>query len=310
MKQGANILTSCNSDVNLDYKDSDFHNFQILDILKGRSSQLMNNFRKIDSNKHSRIIIMITSHGGENFIKVRGKSVILSDELNRALNEMYIKERYKEILFIVDTCEGGSLFDFVDVPNVYFVASSSRDQKSHSYSFDDKYMGPTSDKFHFKLHEILQKIHEKKSFKSAIHSIFMDIKSQREFLETDVEIINKIQREIIFEEFFGNYQTKHHKNKKYNFTISSSDTKHSELIENFKDTKNNFVEMNSIRNKIDEEVLEIKTFSENHFTTSNPDTDKTIRNQITSELINLKNIGSRALIFFTIIYTIINLLKK
>ena len=307
LTENSNILLSCNNDVNIDYKDADFHNFQLLDILKGRSNQLLNNFRKINSNKNSRIIIIITSHGGENFIKVRGKSVILSDELNRALNEMHIKQRYKEILFILDTCEAESLFEYVDVPNVYFVASSLKHQKAHSYSYDTKYMAPTADKFHFKLYNILKRIHQEKSFKTAIHSIFLEIKSQQKFLETDVAIDNKIEREIIFEDFFGNYLKEDHYNVNYKF---------GDLVkEDSEINKNNIQNFNSIMNdereKLDKEVLEIKLYNqksyyhlENQFKNSH-----IADSQITRELINLKNLGSCGFIILIVIYLIIKLIK-
>jgi phosphatidylinositol glycan class K len=253
-------------------------------------------------------MIIITSHGGENFIKVRGKSVILSDELNRALNEMYIKERYKEILFILDTCEADSLFEYVDVPNVYFVASSLKHQKANSYSYDNKYMGPTTDKFHFKLFHILKRIHQEKSFKTAINSVFLEIKSLHKFLETDVAINNKIEREILFEDFFGNYLKKDHYNVKYD--LGNVVKEYSEMDEKY--SKNFYRLMNEERNKLDEEILEIKTFKEQSFSNlenSNQQLEKS-DSQIKRELMNLKKIGSSGLIFFVILYMIIKLIKQ
>jgi glycosylphosphatidylinositol transamidase (GPIT) subunit GPI8 len=181
------------------------HGFRLLDLLRGRTSgPLLSMFRRLNTNKSSRIIITIAAHGGENFIKIRGKAVILSDELNRALWEMHIKERYKEILFILDTCEGFTLFDYVDVPNVYFVTSSIKDQKATSHSHDPYYMTPTIDKFHFKVHETIDRIKKSSNFNYNIHDMFSILQKDK-FFQTDIAIKNTIQREILFEEFFGNY---------------------------------------------------------------------------------------------------------
>ena len=213
-------------------------------------------------------------------------------------------------MFIVDTCEGGSLFDFVDVPNVYLVASSMIHQKSNSYSYDEKLMAPTADRFHFKLHQVLQKIHQEKSFKKTIESIFLDIKSQRDFLETDVFISNKIDREILFEEFFGNNIKNHNMNEKYNLSIKM-DLKDGLELE--KDSLQNIdFSFKTESKKLDKEILEIKTFKEHVYSNinhnfKNMDSQK---NLIVRELIDLKNICSSAFIFFMILYFIIVLLKN
>lgn len=216
LSENGNILSTCQKDVFLDYKEADVHNYQLLDILRGRRMNQFNGFRQLNTDKNSRIIIIVTSHGGENFIKIRGKLVILSDELHRTLNEMYIKERYKEIVFVLDTCEGFSLFDHVNVPNVYFVASALLNQKASSYSFDGNIMGPTSDKFHFLLWKKLNEISSTQNYTMNIDDLFYSIKNEKEFLTTDVTILNKIDRNLTVGEFFGNPTTEDSETVKYN----------------------------------------------------------------------------------------------
>jgi glycosylphosphatidylinositol transamidase (GPIT) subunit GPI8 len=196
--------------------------------------------------------------------------VILSDELNRALHEMHIKERYKEILFILDTCEGMTLFDSVDVPNVYFVTSSLKDQKAHSYSYDQNQMTPTADKFHFRLNEHLERIYKTKNFKYKIHDIFLAIQKEKAWLGSDVAIINRIQRDLIFEEFFGNHLKKNEKNVKYSgdtiqklFSVNNSPNNNNKVIDA------NYILMNE-QSKLDNEVLKIKTYNENIYTWNKP----------------------------------------
>jgi glycosylphosphatidylinositol transamidase (GPIT) subunit GPI8 len=294
------MLTSCHSDVNIDYKDTDFHNFQLVDLLKGRSGQMLNHFRKLKSDKNSRIVMIITSHGGENFIKVRGRSVVLSDELNRALNEMHIKGRYKEILFILDTCEGFTLFDYVDAPNIYFVASSVKDQKGKSYSFDQFLMTPTSDRLHHKLHETLQEVYKRKNFDYKVNDMFVDIQKQRKFIQSDVTIKNEIKREIIFEEFFGNYLKKNCLNKKYAYEF-----KYGENNDNYIefDKNGNNKELSQVRLKTDEEVLNIKKYSENNFILGEG-------NIKTNLLTHESHLAMNSIFFFIFLYLIYNLIKN
>ena len=201
-------IRTCQENIDLSFQESDFHNYQLLDILRGRKLNLYNSFRQLKSDRNSKIIILITSHGGENFIKVRNFLVVLTDELNRTLNEMYIKGKYKELLFVLDTCEGYSLYDHVKVPNIYFISSSAVGQKASSYSFDENSMGPTVDKFHFLLYNSLKKIHENKLYNTTLDELFGDIKAKKKFLETDVTWDNKIDRVLYVKEFFGNTELK------------------------------------------------------------------------------------------------------
>ena len=88
----------------------------------------MTNTRKLNTDKNSKIVIYVTSHGGEGFIKVRGKSVVLSEDLNRTLIEMHSKGRYKEIIFILDTCEAYTLYDQVNKAVNCYLSYSQYDQ--------------------------------------------------------------------------------------------------------------------------------------------------------------------------------------
>ena len=208
LSEYADKIRTCQENIDISFQESDFHNYQLLDILRGRRLNQYNGFRQLNSNKNSKILLIITSHGGKNFIKVRNSLVILSDELNRTLNEMYIKGKYKELLFILDTCEGYSLYEKVKIPNIFFISSSDYGQKASSYSYDEKIMGPTVDKFHFLLYNELYNFHEKKLYETTIEDFFENFKFKRKFLESDVTWDNKIDRVLYVKDFFGNKELK------------------------------------------------------------------------------------------------------
>ena len=198
-------IRSCQENIDVDYKESDVTNYMLLDIFRGRKLTQYGSNKRLNTDKDSRIIVTITSHGGENFIKVRGNMVILSDELNRALNEMYIKQRFKQILFILDTCEGYSLFDNVYVPNVFFVASALVNQKASSYSFDRIMMESTVDKFHFLLYNKIKKIQTPPfSYNKSVEQFFVEVKNEKKFLETDVQVKDLVNNTMLVQDFFGN----------------------------------------------------------------------------------------------------------
>jgi glycosylphosphatidylinositol transamidase (GPIT) subunit GPI8 len=176
--------------------------------------------------------------------------VILSDELNRTLWEMYHKQKFKEILFFVDTCEGLSLFEFVDIPNVYFITSSVKDEKASSYNYNYKLMTPTSDRMHFKLNEYLERAYREKKFNIPLHEFFINLKEKEaDFIKSTVSIDNRLTRGVLFSEFFGNYLTPNHPVEKYPFTISGEVPQGS-----FEETIKANQYLKTVREKIDKEV--------------------------------------------------------
>lgn len=69
-------------------------------------------------------------HGGENFFKIQDTDLVHSEDLAKTIDEMHLKGSYKEMIFMLDTCEALSLFDQVSAPNVYMIASSEHDESA------------------------------------------------------------------------------------------------------------------------------------------------------------------------------------
>ena len=259
------ILRTCQDNIDINFQESDFHNYQLLDIFRGRKLNQFNGFRQLNSDKNSRIVVIITSHGGENFIKVRNFLVVLTDELNRTLNEMYIKGKYKEIIFVLDTCEGYTLYNHVNIPNIYFVSSSALGQKSQSYSYDENLMGPTVDKFHFLMYNMLTDIHKNKLYNTTVDQLFNDLKSKKKFLETDVTWDNKISRKLYVKEFFGNNELKNEKVIEVSNLINMNEIDEEDDLNIFFDfiTNNNNLEYK--KEILDNEVMNMRNYHEEKY---------------------------------------------
>ena len=264
LSENNNITERCQNNIDIDYKESDVHNFAILDILRGRKLNQFNNFRQLKTNKNSRILIVITSHGGENFIKVRNYQVILSDELHRTLSEMYIKQLYKELVFVLDTCEAYSVYDHVNVPNIYFVASSLINQKASSYSYDDALMGPSVDKFHFLLFKTLKYIHQNMLYNYTLDELFYELKNKKDFLGTDMEINNRIthRKDLMLTEFFGDKRIKDEKTIELNFDIEGFQNVNDRFMIQFLD---NNLRLSLTKEDLDEEIMEMRNYHEEKY---------------------------------------------
>ncbi len=259
------ILRTCQENIDINYQESDFHNYQLLDILRGRKLNQFNGARQLKSDKNYKILVIITSHGGENFIKVRNFLVVLTDELNRTLNEMYIKGKYKELLFVLDTCEGYTLYKHVNVPNIYFVASSLLGQKSSSYSYDENIMGPTVDKFHFLMYNMLTDIHKNRNYNVTVNQFFGEIKAKKKFLETDVSWDNKIERRLYIKDFFGNNELKNEKVKDVSDLINMNSINEDEDANIFFDFVKNNKNLENKKEILDQEVMNMRNYHEEKY---------------------------------------------
>lgn len=68
--------------------------------------------------------VYLTGHGGEDFLKFQDKEELTSQEVAAALGSMRSSRRYRELLFIVDTCQAASMFARITAPNVFGIGSS------------------------------------------------------------------------------------------------------------------------------------------------------------------------------------------
>ena len=259
------IIRTCQENIDINFQESDFHNYQLLDVLRGRKLNQFNGFRQLNSDKNSKIVVIITSHGGENFIKVRNFLVVLTDELNRTLNEMYIKGKYKELVFVLDTCEGYTLYNHVKVPNIYFISSSTLGQKSSSYSYDENLMGPTVDKFHFLMYNMLTDIHKKRLYNTTVDQFFSEIKSKKKFLETDVTWDNKIDRVLYIKEFFGNNELENDKVIDVSELINMNEINVEEDLHAYFDFIKNNKNLEYKKEILDNEVMNMRNYHEEKY---------------------------------------------
>jgi len=62
---------------------------------------------------------------------------VISDfEFAKAIEELAAKNGFKEMLIISESCSAFTIFDSLEVPNIYMIGSSSFDEKSYSHGND------------------------------------------------------------------------------------------------------------------------------------------------------------------------------
>ncbi|OAF70432.1 GPI transamidase [Intoshia linei] len=123
-------------EIEVDYRGSEVSVDNFIRLLTDRQDLSLPRSKRLLSDKNSNILIYMTGHGGEDFLKFRDNADLSSQEFADTVNHMYQLKRYNSILFIIDTCHAESMFTKIYSPNVVSIASSRRIEDSFSYSVD------------------------------------------------------------------------------------------------------------------------------------------------------------------------------
>ncbi|TKR86750.1 hypothetical protein L596_011275 [Steinernema carpocapsae] len=119
--------------VKIDYRGDDVNRDVFLNVMKGNKAgvQGVGNGRVIDSGPDDHVFIYYTDHGAAGLIAMPTGDVLTKDDLWKALEYMYENKRYSKLVFYMEACESGSMFDgYPTDRNLYAVTASNGDESS------------------------------------------------------------------------------------------------------------------------------------------------------------------------------------
>ncbi|XP_065125726.1 GPI-anchor transamidase [Paramisgurnus dabryanus] len=146
-------------DVEVDYRGYEVTVENFLRVLTGRLPPSTPRSKRLLSDDRSNILIYLTGHGGNGFLKFQDSEEISNTELADAFEQMWQKRRYNELLFIIDTCQGASMYERFYSPNIMALASSQVGEDSLSHQPDLAIGVHLMDKYTFYLLEFLEEVH-------------------------------------------------------------------------------------------------------------------------------------------------------
>jgi len=127
---GPDVYDGCK----ISYKGSDVTKDSFLKVLTGDASA---SGPVLKSKKGDKVFVYFADHGGPGILGVpAGASggYIHATDVNNALETMNQKGMYKELLFYVEACESGSIFqDLLKAPNVFAVTAANAKESSWGY---------------------------------------------------------------------------------------------------------------------------------------------------------------------------------
>uniref|UniRef100_A0A8C5R4G9 GPI-anchor transamidase n=1 Tax=Leptobrachium leishanense TaxID=445787 RepID=A0A8C5R4G9_9ANUR len=146
-------------DVEVDYRGYEVTVENFLRVLTGRIPPSTPRLKRLLSDDRSNILIYMTGHGGNGFLKFQDSEEITNVELADAFEQMWQKRRYNELLFIIDTCQGASMYERFYSPNIMALASSQIGEDSLSHQPDAGVGVHLMDRYTFYVLEFLEEIH-------------------------------------------------------------------------------------------------------------------------------------------------------
>ncbi|XP_029474291.1 GPI-anchor transamidase isoform X1 [Rhinatrema bivittatum] len=146
-------------DVEVDYRGYEVTVENFLRVLTGRLPPSTPRSKRLLSDDRSNILIYMTGHGGNGFLKFQDSEEITNVELADAFEQMWQKRRYNELLFIIDTCQGASMYERFYSPNIMALASSQVGEDSLSHQPDLGIGVHLMDRYTFYVLEFLEEIY-------------------------------------------------------------------------------------------------------------------------------------------------------
>ncbi|CAH8501417.1 unnamed protein product [Schistosoma bovis] len=125
-------------EIEIDYRGYEVTVENFIRVLTGRLPPSTPTSKRLNTDEHSNILIYMTGHGGDGFLKFQDDHELSNSELADAIEQMWQKRRYHELLFIVDTCQAESMGKLFYSPNVVAIGSSAIGEESLSSEYTIK----------------------------------------------------------------------------------------------------------------------------------------------------------------------------
>ncbi|XP_042066195.1 putative GPI-anchor transamidase [Salvia splendens] len=135
--------------VEVDYRGYEVTVENFLRILTGRHETAVPRSKRLLSDEGSHILLYMTGHGGDEFLKFQDSEELQSHDLADAVKQMKEKRRFKELLIMVDTCQAATLFSQLQSPGVLAIGSSKKGENSYSHHLDSDVGVSVVDRFTF-----------------------------------------------------------------------------------------------------------------------------------------------------------------
>ncbi|KAL8798286.1 MAG: hypothetical protein Q9182_006798 [Xanthomendoza sp. 2 TL-2023] len=125
------------NNIEVDYRGYEVTVEAFIRLLTDRLPAEFPRSKRLGTDAGSNVLVYMTGHGGNEFLKFQDSEEIGSRDLADAFEQMWEKRRYRELLFMIDTCQANTLYSKFYSPNIIATGSSEIDQSSYSHHADN-----------------------------------------------------------------------------------------------------------------------------------------------------------------------------
>lgn len=123
--------------IEVDYRGYEVTVENFIRLMTDRVGEDMPRSKRLLTDDRSNILVYMTGHGGNEFLKFQDAEEIGAYDLADAFAQMWEKKRYHELLFMIDTCQANTMYSKFYSPNIIATGSSEIDQSSYSHHADN-----------------------------------------------------------------------------------------------------------------------------------------------------------------------------
>merc|ERR1712176_1202550 len=117
---GVDVYAGCN----IDYKGRDVTPQNFMNVLTGTASG-----KKLESTSEDNVFVFFSDHGAPGLIAFPNE-VLHKSDLQSTFQTMADKKMFKKLVFYLEACESGSMFQGMNIPNVYALSASNPTESS------------------------------------------------------------------------------------------------------------------------------------------------------------------------------------
>ncbi|KAI9234244.1 MAG: peptidase C13 family-domain-containing protein [Podila humilis] len=192
--------------VEVDYRGYEVTVENFIRMLTGRVAKDTPRSKRLMTDDQSNILVYMTGHGGEEFLKFQDAEEISAYDLGDAFQQMHEKKRYNEILFMIDTCQANTMYTQIKSPNILATGSSKLKESSYSHHDDPDIGVAVIDRFTYYNLEVLEKIdmQSKATIKDLFDTYNYNLLGSTHGVRTD--LFPRPLDQVPITDFFGNVQ--------------------------------------------------------------------------------------------------------
>merc|ERR1719229_1362130 len=206
-------------DVEVDYRGYEVTVENFVRLLTGRLPESTPSSKRLLTDAGSNILIYMTGHGGDGFLKFQDSEEITNVELADAFEQMWVKRRYNEIFFMIDTCQATSMYARFYSPNILAVGSSLVGEDSLSHHVDPAIGVYIIDRYTYYVLEFLETV--KQDSKKTMAE-FLAVCPKRLCISTvgtRTDLFARDPKKVPITDFFGSVRNVHLTTNPLNLTL-------------------------------------------------------------------------------------------